>query len=494
MPHRVGVVALQHESNTFIARRTSLADFEGHLLLAGEAVRERFAHSHHEVGGFFAGLDGAGIEAVPIFAARAMPYGTIEADAAKSLVGRMSDALDRAGPLDGLLVAPHGAAVAEGEPDFDGHWLTRLRERFGAAFPIIGTLDLHANVSPRMIAACDALIAYRTNPHLDQRARGEEAAALMARTLRGEIRPTMAAALPPLCVNIERQATAEPHWIPLLELAGRQRKLTGVLSNSLAYGFPYSDVPEMGAATIAVTDDDGPLAEVLADELAARWWDDRREFAGRLIGVEEAIRRASELEGPICFLDMGDNIGGGSAADGTTLIHALRENGLSPALAVLCDPIAVKMAEDAGVGSRRMLSVGGRSDDLHGPPFTAEFTVLRIGGGTFVEPSARHGGIVAFDQGRTAVVATDGGLTLLINSIRTAPFSLNQLTSAGIDPAQFRVIVAKGVHAPVAAYGPVCNHLIRVDTPGVTAADLTRFTYGQRRTSMFPFEESATYS
>ena len=113
MPHRVGVVALQHESNTFIARRTSLADFEGHLLLAGEAVRERFAHSHHEVGGFFAGLDGAGIEAVPIFAARAMPYGTIEADAAKSLVGRMSDALDRAGPLDGLLVAPHGAAVAD---------------------------------------------------------------------------------------------------------------------------------------------------------------------------------------------------------------------------------------------------------------------------------------------------------------------------------------------------------------------------------------------
>ena len=492
MPRRIGVVAIQHESNTFIARRTALADFEGHLLLAGDAVRERFAHSHHEVGGFFAGLDGAGIEAVPVFAARAMPYGAIETDAAESLVQRMSDALDRAGPLDGLLVAPHGAAVAEGEPDFDGHWLTRLRGRFGAAFPIIGTLDLHANVSRRMIAACDALIAYRTNPHLDQRARGEEAAALMARTLRGEIRPTMAAAFPPLCVNIERQATAGAHWRPLLELAGRQRKLTGVLSNSLVYGFPYSDVTEMGAATIAVTDDDGALAGVLADELAAHWWDGRREFLGQLIGVEEAIRRAAELEGPICFLDMGDNIGGGSAADGTTLIHALRE-GLSPALAVLCDPIAVKMAEDAGVGSKRMLSVGGRSDDLHGLPFTAEFTVLRIGGGTFAEPDARHGGIAEFDQGRTAVVATDGGITLLINSIRTAPFSLNQLTSAGIDPAQFRVIVAKGVHAPIAAYDPVCKHFIRVDTPGVTAADVHRFTYRHRRTPMFPFEESASY-
>ncbi len=493
MPHRVGVVAIQHESNTFSARRTALADFEGHLLLTGEAVRGRLAQSHHEVGGFFAGLDRAGIEAVPIFAARAMPFGTIEAEAAEALVQRLWDALDRAGPLDGWLVAPHGAAVAEGEPDFDGYWLTRLRDRFGAAFPIIGTLDLHANVSRRMIAACDALIAYRTNPHLDQRARGEEAAALMARTLRGEIRPTMAAAFPPLCVNIERQATAESHWRPLLDLAERQRKLAGVLSNSLVYGFPYSDVPEMGAATIAVTDDDGPLAVILADELAAHWWDDRREFTGRLIGVEEAIRRAAESEGPTCLLDMGDNIGGGSAADGTTLIRALRDNGLSPALAVLCDPIAVKMAEDAGVGSKRVLSVGGRSDDLHGPPFTAEFTVLRVCGGAFDEPDARHGGIVAFDQGRTAVVATDGGITLLINSIRTAPFSLNQLTSAGIDPARFRVIVAKGVHAPVAAYDSVCKLLLRVDTPGVTAADVNRFPYRHRRTPLFPFEESATY-
>ncbi len=494
MPHRVGVVALQHESNTFIARKTALADFEGHLLLTAEAVREQLAHSHHEVGGFFGGLELEGIEAVPIFAARAMPYGTIEAHAADALVKSLFEALDRAGPLDGLLVAPHGAAVAEGEPDFDGFWLTRLRERFGTAFPIIGTLDLHANVSPRMIAACDALIAYRTNPHLDQRARGEAAAILMARTLRGEIRPTMAAAFPPLCVNIERQATAEPHWKPLLDLAERQRKLPGVLSNSLLYGFPYSDVPEMGAVTIAVTDGDPVLARECADGLADLWWGSRHDFVGQLIGVEEALLLAAALDGPICLLDMGDNIGGGSAADGTTLIHALRDSGLSPALAAICDPSAVKLAETAGVGARLKLTVGGRSDSLHGPPFTAEFTVLRIGAGTFGEPDARHGGIVAFDHGRTAVVRTDSGLTLLFNSIRTAPFSLNQLASAGIDPAAFRIIVAKGVHAPVAAYAPVCRHLIRVDTPGVTAADLGRFEYRNRRRPMFPLEESATYN
>src|SRR4029077_11032459 len=147
--------------------------------------------------------------AVPIFAARALPFGIVAADAFDALLARMDVAIDRAGPLDGLLVAPHGAMVAANHPDADGHWLSRLRQRFGKKFPIIGTLDLHANVSPQMTAACDALIAYRTNPHLDQRARGLDAGRLMARPLRGEVKPTMAAAFPPLAINIERQLIAE---------------------------------------------------------------------------------------------------------------------------------------------------------------------------------------------------------------------------------------------------------------------------------------------
>src|SRR4029077_3406803 len=125
------------------------------------------------------------------------------------LLARLEAPIARAGSFDGLLVAPHGATVAANHADADGHWLTRLRERFGPKFPIIGTLDLHANVSPKMVAACDALIAYRTNPHLDQRQRGIDAGRLMARTLRGEVWPTMAGAFPPLAINIERQLSAE---------------------------------------------------------------------------------------------------------------------------------------------------------------------------------------------------------------------------------------------------------------------------------------------
>lgn len=486
---RVGIIALLQESNTFIAGATTFAHFEADMLLEGDAVRARFDGAHHEVGGFFAGLAEEKIDAVPIFAARALPYGIVAADAFDALLARMDAAIDRAGPFDGLLVAPHGATVAANLPDADGHWLSRLRTRFGRALPIIGTLDLHANVSPKMVAACDALIGYRTNPHLDQRARGIDAARLMARTLRGEVKPTMAAAFPPLAINIERQLTAEKPCRTLYEYADIMLEEPGVLSNSLILSFPYADVAEMGACAIVVTDGDFAKAEMLVTDLEKFWWDRREEFVGQLITIEDALAQAAKFEGPITLLDMGDNVGGGSPGDGTLLAHALDKRGdLMPAYVCFNDPDAVIAASTAGVGSPIHLRVGGKTDDKHGKPFEADFIVKGLYDGKFQETQPRHGGFLNFDQGPTAVVETPRGLTILLTTRRMVPFSIKQLTSCGLDPAKFRILVAKGVHAPVAAYAPVSKHLIRVDTPGVTTADLSRLEYRHRRRPMFPFE------
>jgi len=486
---RVGIIALLQESNTFIAGATTFAHFEQDLLLDGENVRARFADAHHEVGGFFAGLADEQIEAVPIFAARALPYGMVAADAFDALLARMDAAIDRTGSLDGLLVAPHGATVAANHHDADGHWLTRLRERFGRRFPIIGTLDLHANVSPKMVAACDALIAYRSNPHLDQRQRGIDAARLMTRTLRGEVKPTMAAAFPPLAINIERQLTAEPPCRTIYDYADAMLGEVGVLSNSLVLGFPYADVPEMGASAIVVTDSDFAQAEALVTDLERFWWDRREEFVGNMVSIHEALDQAAKLEGPITLLDMGDNVGGGSPGDGTELVHALDQQApLAPAFVCLCDPDAVRLATSAGVGARLHLRVGGKTDDRHGAPFETDFFVRGLYQGKFEETEPRHGGFLKFDQGASAVIESPRGLTILLTTRRMVPFSIKQLTSCGLDPAAFRILVAKGVHAPVAAYAPVSKHLIRVDTPGVTSADLSRLTYHHRRRPMFPFE------
>jgi microcystin degradation protein MlrC len=486
---RVGIIALLQESNTFIAGPTTLAHFQEDLLVEGEAIRVRLADAHHEVGGFFAGLAEEKLDAVPIFAARALPHGIVAAAAFDALLSRMDAAIDSAGKLDGLLVAPHGATVSANYPDADGHWLARLRQRFGRKFPIIGTLDPHANVSPKMVAACDALIAYRTNPHLDQRARGIDAARLMARTLRGEVKPTMAAAFPPLVVNIERQLTAAPPCRTVYEYADAMLREPGVLSNSLILGFPYADVAEMGASMLVVTDNDFAQAEALVTDLQNFWWQRREEFVGHFASIARALEQATKLEGPITLLDMGDNVGGGSPGDGTELAHALASRpDLAPAFVCLCDPEAVKLATTAGPGVRARLKVGGKTDDLHGKPLEEDFLIKGFYDGKFQETQSRHGGFVSFDQGPTAVVETPQGLTIMLTTRRMVPFSIKQLTSGGLDPARFRILVAKGVHAPVAAYAPVSKHLIRVDTPGVTSADLSRLTYHHRRRPMFPFE------
>src|SRR3954466_12251846 len=123
---RIGIIALLQESNTFIGQPTTLAHFEQELLATGEAVRERLAGTHHEVAGMFHALDEAGEEAVPIFAARAVPFGVIQAAAIERLLEMMFAELDKAGPLDGVVDAPHGATVSETYSDVDGHWRTEL--------------------------------------------------------------------------------------------------------------------------------------------------------------------------------------------------------------------------------------------------------------------------------------------------------------------------------------------------------------------------------
>ena len=492
---RVGILALIQESNTFLPGQTTFEHFRQDLILSGEEVRRHFASAHHEVRGFFDGLARAGLEAVPIFAARAYPFGAIEASAFDRLVRLMLDELQLAGRLDGLLVAPHGATVAESYPDADGHWLSLVRQAVGPQMPIIGTLDPHANLSPQMVAATDALMSYRTNPHIDQEQRGAEAAELMARTLRGEVRPTQAACFPPMAINIERQCTFEPPLSAVVTEFETARATPGVLAASLMLGFPYADVTEMGSSSLVVTDNDPALAQAVANQLGQAMWSHREGLAGNFLSVAEAVSQAKALPGPICMLDMGDNVGGGSPGNGTWLAHELHRQAVGPSFVCLYDPTSVVQVEALGVGSRIRLSVGGKTDDLHGSPFHAVFVVKFVGDGQFTEDQVRHGGITHFDQGRTAIVETeDGLLTVMLTSRRVPPFSLKQLTTFGLDPKAFHVLTAKGVNAPLAAYQPVCASILRVNTRGVTVADMTQLPYHRRRHPMYPFERDTPWT
>jgi microcystin degradation protein MlrC len=481
---RVGIAGLLHESNTFLPTPTVYEDFASTSLTRGEALVERWQGAPHELGGFLEGARQFGFTPAPAMAAYAVPSGALTADAFDRLVSELLEAIEAAGPLDGLLIALHGATVAVNFPDADGEVLRRVRALLGPRMPIVCTLDLHANISAAMATHSTALISYRSNPHLDQRERGLEAAGLLDRILRGQTNPVQALETPPMLIRISSQYTAEPPAQGLYQDVQDVLRWPGILSASVAMGFYYADVEEMGAAFLAVADDDAALAGRAAQWLARRAWDRRQEFAAHLPNPSEAVRLAAQSKHtPVVLMDVGDNVGGGSPGDSTVLFAEVLRQGVPNALVVLYAPEAVRACVNAGVRSSVRIS----------SPIELAGTVRTLSDGHYIETQVRHGGWKYNDQGITAVVETQQQHTVVFTSRRMAPMSLEQVLSLGIHPERKRILIVKGAVAPRAAYEPVAGKIILVDTPGVTADDPGRFEYRKRRRPLYPLETEVEY-
>lgn len=485
---RVGVAGFLHESNSFLAVPTLYDAFAATSLTRGPALRARWFGASHELGGMLSGAEAAGFETIPLYATFAVPSGVIAAEAFDRIASELLESVVQAEPLDGLLVALHGATIAANHPDADGEILTRLRAATRPDFPIVATFDLHANLSRRMVSLATALIGYRTNPHLDQRERGLEAAALLGRILAGDVSPVQACEHPPMLIANSRQYTGAPPARGLYEDVTSVLGWPGIVSASVAMGFPHSDVAEAGASFLAIAHRDGALARRAARWMAERAWARRAEFLSDLPSASESARLASEASAtPVALMDTGDNVGGGSAADSTVLFEELRQREIGNCLVVLHAPDAVRQCVTAGIRSQVSLTVGN-------PPCAVAGTVRTLSDGIFEETAVRHGGWTLSDQGVTAVVETAERHTVVLTSRRMAPFSLEQLLSLGIHPERKRVLIVKGVIAPRAAYEPVASQFLLAGSPGATADDPRLLPYRNRRRPLFPIELNAEYS
>ena len=463
---RIGIASLNHESNTFASFPTTLSDFR---FVRGQEIIEQYRPTFHELGGFIAGADEYGYEMVPLMGAVATPAGAVEAEAYEALTDELLGLIRDAMPLDGLLLGLHGAFVAEGFPQGDGETTRRVRELVGPDFPVVVTHDYHGNVPPQLVEDATALIIYKTCPHIDQRERGLQAAELITRTVRGEVRPVSSIAKPELVYNIAFHNTNMRPMKPVMDAAIELEGQPGILATSVAAGYQYADVPWMGPCIVVVADGDQELADREAQRLADLMWSLRDELLPAIPKPAEAVKMsiASE-EKPVSMMEMGDNIGGGSAGDSTFVLEELLGQGANGWVVALYDPEAVAACAAAGIGAQLTLPVGGKVDDEHGPTLTVEGTVRTLHDGKFIETEVRHGGGRNWDQGLTAVLETRGGL-LVLDSLRTPPMSFNQLRSVGIMPEQHEIFVAKGSVAPRAAYEPVSARIIEVDSGGATS-------------------------
>ncbi len=487
MSLKVALLGIYHESNTFVDRPTTLDNFRNGRYLKGDDIRREYRDAHHEIGGMLEVLDQHQITVIPLFYAEATPGGTITAEAYRTLLDDMMEEVDRVSPVDAFLVVPHGAGVSEAIADMDGHWLGKLREKAGPGVPIVGTLDLHANVSPLMVASTDALVSYKQNPHVDQRQRGKEAATLLVHLLQGKASLSQQLVQVPVAISIEQQFTEQEPCKSLYAYTRELEQREGVLSISIQLGFPYADVDEMGTSVIVVSDGDPELALVTAKELEVYIVEHRERFVGRKNSVAESIALIEHREKPVLLLDMGDNIGGGSPGNNCCLLEALEAEQRYSYFVCICDPQAVVQASGHQPGDRFHLLIDGIGPEGE-KQYTLEVSLLQVNDGNFQEDRPRHGGQVNYKMGKTAIVTTDVGGVIMLTSLRVPPFSLRQLTAFGIDPKAVDAVVAKGVNAPIAAYAPVCPTIIQVNTPGVTQADMTQFTFRRRRKPLFPFE------
>jgi microcystin degradation protein MlrC len=485
---RIAIGGLMHESNTFASTMTERSAFVVGGLETGDGIFARFGSAHHEVAGFFDAARMDGFEIVPTLMGWATPAGPLTQDCYGGLVDGLIRSIDEAGPVDAVVLALHGAMVAQGQSDADGTILSRVRDQIGPDRVLVATLDYHANVSEQMAVAACALVGYRTYPHVDQRVRGRHAAQLAFRAAQRAIHPVQAIAKLPMLIPILAQETRRE---PMRRLIDHLRVLDeepAVLDASLFAGFAYADVQAAGATCVVVADGDRARAKALASGFADRVWADRRELTASALPPADAVAEAAASnQTPVVLVDLGDNIGGGSAADSTVLLRELIRQGVSGATVVLFDPEAARACAEAGAGAFVSVEAGGKVD-RNAPPVRLAGRVVTMHHGRYEEELPRHGGIRHHDQGLTAVVATECGNIVVLNSLRHPPFSLGQLTSLGLQPERARILVVKAAVAYKEAYAPVAGRIIEVDTPGLTAANPCRFHYERVRRPILPLD------
>lgn len=485
---RYAIAGFLHESNTFNPLRTGRAAFADQYLKSGPGIITDWRGGAHEFSGFIDAAEADGVELLPIVMAVATPSGPV----VDAVLDEVSDEICRSlgrGGADGLLLALHGAMVAESSPDADGEVLRRIRQAVGPDFPIVVTFDLHGNLSEQMIASCDAAVTYRTNPHMDQHETGLRAASLLRQIVVDKLEVYQALAKPPLIISLAVQDTSKEPLKHLMRGFPHWDDDPVILDSSFALGFPYADVPQMGPSVIVVTNEDAERAQQEADAFANHLWEARAQMRANLPEARDAVAQALKAKDtPVVLVDFGDNVGGGSAGDGTILLQELLRQGATQSVVCLSDEGSVQACALAGVNGQVKLTVGGKVDRLHGDPVEVTGRVRALHDGTYVETATRHGGRRVNHMGLTAVVEITGQNLLVLNSYRHPPFSLGQLTCLGIDPRQQRIIVVKAAIAYKAAYAPVARTIIEVDTPGLTAVNPARFAYKHIRHPMFPLD------
>ena len=487
---RVAVGCFTQESHSFSPVAGSWMHFGPTDIARGYDMVDRFAGTKTEVGGVLDAAEKAGVELVPLVCARASSSaGPMLKDVFEALRDELLERLDQVSPVDGVLLVLHGAMVAQGYDDASGEVLRAFRARLGDDIPIVGTLDLHANVTQRMVDCSTSLVGYHTAPHIDMYETGQRGLRLLSQVMNGQVQPVAALCRVPMIVPGENGRTTDGPYAEVMQQAKDLAKQPRVLDVSVFSVQPWLDIQDVGCSALVITDGDRQSAEREADYLADELWKRRCEFEVDLVPTSDAIRRALASDRhPFVFSDSADAPSSGAPGDSTVILEALLNAGpVKDCYLNIVDAEAVNMMIEAGVGQEVTLTVGAKAAPAFYHPVEVTGTVKLISDGDFVQKGPGYHGAVVH-RGKTVVLRI-GHIDLVVMERACRQWDPELYRSVGLEPRDAQIVVAKSPAAFRAAYEPLAAEILIVDAPGVCSPDLRSFPFQRVRRPLYPLDE-----
>jgi microcystin degradation protein MlrC len=503
MTKRVAVLGFMLESNRF-SPVTTEADYRKRCYLQGAEIttelKQDVPRLPSEVVGFCHEMNRLGIdwELVPIVVADAEPGGPIDQDFFQATLKLMDKYLRDAGPLDGVYVVSHGAMRATAEWDPDARIYEMVRGAVGPDVPLIATLDLHANVSARMTELTDVLVAYLTNPHVDQRERAAEAARIMLEMWQG-MKPCQYMIKLPITAPTVTLLTAEGPYADLIAY-GQTQLDDDILNVSITAGFIYSDSPKCGMSVIVTSRHTPAPAAALAADIANRAWADRGRFRKQLTPLEKAteialaLGRDASLPATI-MADVADNPGGGGSGGTTFITRAFTDAGVEGAfIGLLIDPAVAAMAHKVGVGGSFTASFNATPRTEFDEALSLEVSVDTLTNGSF---AGRRGLLKgrSIELGPCALLSA-GGVKIGVASNRKQCADPAMIEQFGLNIAAFRTVVVKSrghFRAGFDEYFPP-EQVLEIDCPGLTSPVLGNFSWRELPRPVYPLDEETAWT
>lgn len=476
MAPRIAVGGFLHETNTFAPAKATYEMFEqggGWPAMAeGGAMFPALRNVNVSASGFIQAGQAAGWEIAPLVWAAATPSAHVTEDAYERIAGQMLDALEAAGSVDAVYLDLHGAMVCEHLDDGEGEMLARVRAAIGPDVPLVASLDLHGNVTARMVEQADALIAFRTYPHVDMAETGRRSAAYLAKIL-GGVRHVKAFRQIGYLIPIAWQATSmEPCRSLYAALAAMEGEAVPTLS--FLPGFPAADFPDCGPSVIAYgrTQADADRA---ADSFAAMVAERENAFTGEVLTPDEGVRRAMAIAAagaarPVVIADTQDNPGAGGNSDTAGMLRALLANNAArAAIGLIVDAEAAKAAHQAGPGATISLALGGKSGIPGDAPFEGEFRVESLSDGHITAPGPFYGG-ARLRLGPSACLRI-GGVRVVLASRKAQMGDQAMFRFVGIEPREASILVVKSSVHFRADFEPIAETILVCAAPGPMPVD-----------------------